>query len=91
MGTRGVWKAAAVSAAMAATALVGAPAAQAAPSCEAMLPPEDCEKYYYGTLQTVGGVTGAVTQVVNDTTDTAFDLAIWASDTLSCLGWGTCD
>ena len=70
-----------------------APSASAAPGCEHMLPPEDCEKYYYGTFQTLGEeVFIPVTQAAYGAVDTAFEVAIWAGKTYDCTVWGSrCD
>lgn len=81
---------AAAAAIAAATMAPTASAAEAAPPCEVMLPPDVCEQYYYGTLTLVGGVTGTVVQTADGAKDAAFDVAIWASDTLSCAVWKNC-
>jgi hypothetical protein len=86
---RGAKRAAlAVAGALAAVAMV-APTASAAPGCEHMLPPEDCEKYYYGTFQTLGDtVLIPAMQAAYGAVDTAFDVAIWAGQTYDCTVWG---
>lgn len=79
--------AAALGAALALTTTAPA-AAEAAPPCEVMLPPDVCEEYFYGPLSTVGWTTYWLTRTAEDT---VWDVATLAVDTLNCIGWENCD
>lgn len=63
-------------------------AAETAPPCEVMLPPDVCEQYFYGPLSTVGWTTYTLTRTAEDT---VWDVATFAADTLNCIGWESCD
>ena len=63
-------------------------AAEAAPPCEVMLPPDVCEQYYYGPLSTVDS---ARYWLLRTAEDTVWDVATFAADTLNCIGWENCD
>lgn len=66
----------------------GPAAAEAAPPCEVMLPPDICEQYFYGPLSTVGWTQYWLTRTAEDT---VWDVAMFADATLKCIGWGDCD
>lgn len=63
-------------------------AAETAPPCEVMLPPDVCEEYFYGPLGTVGWTTYWLTRTAEDT---VWDVATFADDTIKCIGWQDCD
>ena len=63
-------------------------AAETAPPCEVMLPPDVCEQYFYGPLSTVGSTTYWLTRTAEDT---VWDVATFAADTVNCVGWQNCD
>lgn len=63
-------------------------AAETAPPCEVMLPPDVCEEYFYGPTSTVSSTTYWLTRTAEET---AWDVATFAADTLNCIGWENCD
>jgi hypothetical protein len=63
-------------------------AAETAPPCEVMLPPDICEQFFYGPLSAVSSTTYWLTRTAEDT---VWDGATFADDTLKCVGWGNCD
>ncbi|HEV2756280.1 MAG TPA: hypothetical protein VG318_10965 [Actinomycetota bacterium] len=77
---------------VAATGLMApaASAAEAAPPCEVMLPPDVCEQYYYGTLTLVGNVYVTVTQTADDVVEVASTEADGVIDVLRCTVWNDC-
>jgi hypothetical protein len=79
--------AAALGAAFALTTAAPA-AAETAPPCEVMLPPDVCEQFFYGPLSTVSSTTYWLTRTAEDT---VWDVAMFADDTLKCVGWEDCD
>lgn len=66
----------------------GPAAAESAPPCEVMLPPDVCEQYFYGPLSTVSSTTYWLTRTAEDT---AWGVATFAADTVNCVGWQNCD
>lgn len=69
--------------------------AQAWPGCEQWMSPEDCEKYYYGTQETVGEVVDPLYLKVYETEDEVVETVLWAVDTYNgiyncTVPWGYC-
>lgn len=63
-------------------------AAETAPPCEVMLPPDVCEQYFYGPLSTVSWTVYTATRTAEDA---VWDVATFAADTVNCVGWQNCD
>lgn len=83
--------------AVAAFAAVGMTAvpAQAWPGCEQWMSQEDCDKYYYGTQETLGDVVEPVYWKVYETEKEAVETVLWAVDTYNgiyncTVPWGYC-
>lgn len=69
--------------------------AQAWPGCEQWMSQEDCDKYYYGTQETLGEILPPVGTMLYETEKEAVATVLWAVDTWNgiydcTVPWGYC-
>lgn len=69
--------------------------AHAWPGCEQWTTQENCDKYYYGTQETVGEIVPPIHSEVYEAEKKAFEAVLWAVDTYNgiyrcTVPWGYC-